>query len=85
MKQYGKRYARLVALIATHSKESWGMSPNTPDKCTCGAEVYPDPYCYDEQSGYVDISIRRNRAFAEHVAKDTGSNSRSTLYEPAFF
>lgn len=63
--------AALAEIIAAHSKDSWGMSPNTPDKCTCGAEVYPAD-AYSDPREHEDISVRRNRAFGQHVAVHVG-------------
>lgn len=48
--------------LAAHQVEASGMNVSTPDRCTCGAEVWPE-----RGDEYADV--RRRRAFAKHQAQ----------------
>ena len=48
-----------TAILASHQRHAIAMSKQTPDLCSCNAEVFPVP-------GPESIQVRRDRAFAAH-------------------
>jgi len=55
-------------VLAAHQVESHGATSSTPDRCTCGEDVPPEPDPTTEGPG-VPIEGRRRRAFAAHQAR----------------
>lgn len=54
------------SVLAAHQKVSWGIGAGSPDKCRCGAEIYPTDRTPDTATAEDEISLRRGRAFAAH-------------------
>jgi hypothetical protein len=49
----------LAGVLGAHQIVARGLTINTPDECSCGAEV-------GYEAGDEDVSMRRHRAFAQH-------------------
>lgn len=61
-------------VLAAHAKEGSGLSSNSPDTCTCGANTYPE-------RGDGHITERRNRAFAAHVSEALAAAGFGNLHD----
>ena len=53
----------LIETLTAHALSGRGLSWNSADTCTCGVRTTPEP-------GDEDVSVRRFRAHAVHVAQE---------------
>lgn len=52
----------MAEVLAAHQKVSMGMTSGSPDTCKCGERVYP------ERDHDIEVTLRRDVAFAAHQA-----------------